>query len=173
MKISKIVLILALIYAGIVATFESLIGYMQPENDGTLVIVTRDDEGEHPRVLSRIDLDGVIYVAVNHWPRGWYHRLLENPDVQVEIAGVTALYTAVDVTDSAEREMVNATRPLGLGIRFVTGFPPREFVRLDPLLMTEMTEMTEIAESAIESGIESTAELSPPLELESAQDPAD
>ena len=67
MKLLKILLVTALIYVGIVVLFESLLGYTQPQNDGTLVITTTNDEGEaNERVLSRLELNDTTYVAVNH-----------------------------------------------------------------------------------------------------------
>jgi hypothetical protein len=84
MKALRIVAIVALIYVGIVVAFESLIGYFQPAGGSTLVITTFDGDGTaHDRVLSRLESDGQLYVAANHWPRAWYNRALENPEVQV------------------------------------------------------------------------------------------
>ncbi len=64
----------------------------QPENIGgeTIVITTTEADGEsHERVLSPIDYDGRLFVAANHWPRAWYRRALENPDVSVRRNGKT------------------------------------------------------------------------------------
>ncbi len=132
MKIVKIVAIAALAYAGIVVAFESMIGYLQPMPGSTLVITTFDADGEpHDRVVSRLESDGRLYVAANHWPRAWYRRALENPDVQVTLDGRRIDYRAVPVS-GGEHERVDGENPLGLGFRIVTGFPPRYFVRLDP-----------------------------------------
>ena len=82
MKSLKIVLYVLLGYVAIVARFASLLGYFQPQNERTLVITTTDGQGEtHDRVVSRLETDGSLYVAVNHWPRAWYRRVLENPQV--------------------------------------------------------------------------------------------
>jgi hypothetical protein len=132
MKILKIVVILFLVYAGIVVVFESLLGYFQPANEATLVITTSDGSGHSSdRVLSRIVSNDQLYVAANHWPRAWYHQALQNPDVLVEMDGGRSAYVAVPVAGEEHRR-VDADHPLGLGIRFLTGFPPRYFVRLDP-----------------------------------------
>ncbi len=132
MKIVKILVILLLVYVGIVVAFESLIGYFQPTDAGTLVITTTDDSGEaRDRVLSRLESNGALYVAVNHWPRAWYHRVLENPDVEITVDGATGSYLAVPVT-GAEHERVDSEHPLPALVKFLTGFPPRYFVRLDP-----------------------------------------
>jgi hypothetical protein len=128
----KIALIALLAYVGVVVAFESLIGYFQPTAGSTLVITTFDaGGGAHDRVVSRLESDGKLYVAANHWPRAWYRRALANPDVQVQIDGDTSERRAVPV-EGAERDRVDGEHGLGLVFRFLTGFPPRELLRLDP-----------------------------------------
>ena len=123
---------MVLIYIGIIATFESLLGYFQPSGQGSLVITTADEDGtRHDRVLARLQSDGELFVAVNHWPRAWYGRALENPSVQVAVNGVTGAYMAVPVSDE-EHDRVNREHSLGVVFRILTGFPPRYFLRLDP-----------------------------------------
>jgi hypothetical protein len=132
MKILKIVVIVVLVYLGIVVAFESLIGYFQPRAGSTLVITTFDEGGTgHDRVVARLESDGRLYVAANHWPRAWYKRALENPDVQVTLDDEKGDYRAVPVT-GAEHDRVESDNPLGLVFRILTGFPPRYFLRLDP-----------------------------------------
>jgi len=131
-KSLKIVLILIGLYAASVALFESMLGYFQPENQATLVVTTFDaaDVGAD-RVLVRIEHEGELFVAVNHWPRQWYGRLLDNDQVRVRFEDVDAGYTASKVPE-AEQAALDTARPLGLGFRVLTGFPPRYFVRLTP-----------------------------------------
>ena len=132
MKALKIVAIVALVYVGIVAAFESLIGYLQPDSGATLVITTFDGSGaSHDRVVSRLESDGKLYVAANHWPRAWYRRALANPEVRTTVDGAKADYRAVPVTGT-EHDRVAADHPLGVVFRILTGFPPRYFLRLDP-----------------------------------------
>ena len=132
MKTIKIAAVVVLIYVGIVVVFESLLGYFQPSGGGTLVLTTTDEQhNERERVLSRIESQGKLYVAANHWPRAWYNEVLANPQVQVTLDGEKGAYVALPATDE-EYARLNAERPLGIGIRILTGFPPREFVRLDP-----------------------------------------
>jgi hypothetical protein len=126
----KIGALLLVLYAGVVATFESLLGYFQPENQETLVITTFDEAGEGAdRVVVRIEHGGELFVAVNHWPRQWYYRLLDNDEVRIRYDGVDGLFQASKVSDD-EAQVIDAVRPLGLGFRILTGFPPRYFVRL-------------------------------------------
>ena len=134
MKLAKIFGVLALVYVGLVVVFESAIGYFQPQGGDTLVLTVRDGDGaRYDRVLSRIEVDDQVYVAVNHWPRSWFNKLREKPQVEVTFSGKTAAYRAVEVTASAEIERLNRARPLGIGTRILTGFPPRKFVRFDPV----------------------------------------
>ncbi len=131
MKALKIAAIVLLVYAGIVVAFESLIGTLQPTAGSTLVITTFDADGTpHDRVVSRLESDGKLYVAANHWPRAWYRRALENPEVKVTLDGGKSDYRAVPVT-GAEHDRVESGNRHGFFFRFLTGFPPRYFVRLD------------------------------------------
>ena len=128
----KRIALLVLIYIGIIATFESLLGYFQPSGQSTLDITTADEDGtKHDRVLARLESNGQLFVAVNHWPRAWYGRALENPSVQVSVDGMTGTHLAVPVTDE-EHDRVNREHSLGIVFRILTGFPPRYFLRLDP-----------------------------------------
>ncbi len=128
----KMLLTILGIYVAVVVAFESSIGLFQPRPGSTLVITTFDADGTaHDRVVSRLESDGKLYVAANHWPRAWYRRALAHPEVRVTVAGTTTDYHAVLVT-GAEHQRVEADNPLGLFFRILTGFPPRYFLRLDP-----------------------------------------
>ena len=132
MKALKRVAILFAIYVGIVTAFESLIGFFQPGDETTLVITTNAEDGtSHDRVLTRLESNGQLYVAANHWPRAWYKRALENPKVRVTLGGEMGNYLAVPVTGE-EHDRVNGDNSAGMMFRLLTGFPPRYFVRLDP-----------------------------------------
>jgi hypothetical protein len=134
MKALKIAVIVLLVYAGIVTAFESMIGYFQPAQPGsTIVLTTFDGDGSpHDRVVSRLDTGGRIYVAANHWPRAWYRRALANPKVQATIDGAKRDFSAVPVTGE-EHDRVESEHPHGPVFLFLTGFPPRYFLRLDPV----------------------------------------
>ena len=132
MKAAKLIAISLLVYVGIVVAFESLIGYFQPAGESTLVITTTAEDGTpNDRVLARLESNGQLYVAANHWPRAWYDRALEDPEVQVTFDGEKGDYLAVPVTDG-EHDRVDGDNSLGIMFRILTGFPPRYFVRLDP-----------------------------------------
>lgn len=126
-------------YGLFVVAFEAgYLGMMQPsfEDSGIpmLVIRTTDPSGvAQERMLARLEHDGRVYVSAHHWPRGWYRRAEANPDVQVEMDGVVADYTAIPVVGE-EFERVATRFPLPLTVRFLMGFPPeREILRLKPV----------------------------------------
>lgn len=128
----KILVIAAVGYVAVVAAFESLLGVVQPRGDDMIVIHTTDERGTRSaRVVSRLESDGVLYVAANHWPRAWYRNALENPEVSVVADGAETPYRAVPI-DGAEHDRVDGEHALPIGFRVLTGFPPRKLLRLDP-----------------------------------------
>ena len=128
----KIIAIVVVVYVGIVVVFESMLGFFQPQGGTTLMITTKDDAGTpHQRIVARLESNGTLYVAANHWPRAWYRQALKDPHVLVTTNGVDVPYLAVAVSD-AEEARVNSENPHGFLFRFVTGFPPRHFLRLEP-----------------------------------------
>jgi hypothetical protein len=132
MKYGKWLAIALCVYVGIVGAFESLIGFLQPAGEDTLVITTTDSEGNaSDRVLARLESSGQLYVAANHWPRAWYEQALKDPKVEVTLAGETSPYLAVPVTD-VEHDRLAVEHSTGTVFRILTGFPPRYFLRLDP-----------------------------------------
>ena len=132
MRALKIGAVVLLAYIGIVVAFEASIGILQPDGGSTLVITTFDPDGAaHERVVAKLESDGHLYVAANHWPRAWYKRALANPDVQATIDDEKRDYRAVPIA-SPEHERVNGDNSLPFVFRIVTGFPPRYFLRLDP-----------------------------------------
>ena len=129
----KLVVILLAVYVGIVLLFESSLGFFQPEAGNTIVIETYDPDGTgHSRVVSLLTSAGNEYVAVNHWPRAWYGRLRDTPRIGVTRNGSQTQYSA-GMVSGAEYDQVQEDNPTPLAFRFLTGFPPRYFVRLDPL----------------------------------------
>ena len=133
MRTVKIISILVLVYVGIVAIFESLLGYYQPTPQSSIVITTTDADGTpHDRVVARLESNGQVYVAANHWPRAWYRRALANPELYVTSDSERSNYLAIPVSGE-EHDRVSSDNPTGVVFRILTGFPPRYFVRLDPL----------------------------------------
>jgi hypothetical protein len=140
MKLPKVFAIVLGAYLVLVVAFESLVGFMgkrQAEHgvepdEHWLVITTTDGDGHASKtVIGGVESDGHVYVSANHWPRGWFNRAMEHPDVEVTRAGETKPYLATQV-GGEERERVAAQYQLPWVVRFLSGFPPRSFLRLDP-----------------------------------------
>ena len=128
----KKLIIIALVYVGVVAVFEGLLGYYQPADDQTMVITTYDDVGEGAdRVVARLESEGNLYVAANHWPRAWFYAALDNAAVEITFDGQTLPYTAV-LIEGEDHDRVNDAHALPFAFRILTGFPPRYLMRLDP-----------------------------------------
>lgn len=134
-KPAKILIGVLIVYIGLVVAFESMIGFLQPEQGNVLTIVTTGDDGvANDRVLARIDDGGQIFVSANHWPRAWYNEALSNPNVDVALEGgdgPRGAYTAVSIS-GAEADRLQEAHAHPFAFRFITGFPPRYFLRLDP-----------------------------------------
>jgi len=72
MKIAKWLAVALSAYIALVVAFESLLGWIQPPGPNTMTIVTLDASGgETARVVSKLESEGTLYVAANHWPRAW------------------------------------------------------------------------------------------------------
>jgi hypothetical protein len=128
----KTIAILFVLYIGMVVAFESMLGFFQPADQSTMVVTTMEADGTaHDRVVARLESGGQLFVAVNHWPRAWYRRTLENPNVQVTLDGDRGDYLAVRTADE-EYDRVNDEHGIGFVFRFLTGFPRRHILRLDP-----------------------------------------
>lgn len=133
MKVVKILGIALGVYALLVAGFEIWVGTSQPEGTGTVVITTFEQDGTaHDRVLSALESGGEFYVSVNHWPRAWYWRLLDNPNVQITEGGETRDYIAVPVSGE-EQSRVERDHAHPFMVRVLVGFAPRRIVRLVPV----------------------------------------
>lgn len=132
-KAIRIVAVVAIVYVAIVVLFESLLGYFQPESDDTVVITTRSADGDtHDRVLTLLTDNDRYYVAANHWPRAWYRQALDNPHVELTKNEERRAFLAVPVT-GAEHDRMMEEHAHSLVFLVLTGFPPRYFLRLDPL----------------------------------------
>jgi hypothetical protein len=128
------------LYAGIVVAFESLVAFMgqrqaetgvQPGEDWLVITTTDADGTAKDAVVAGVESDGQLYVSANHWPRAWYDRAVENPDVEIALGDVKSARRAVPVVGE-ERARIERDYRLPWAIRFLSGFPPRAFLRLDP-----------------------------------------
>ena len=129
-----LLIILAAIYIGSVINYEVNLGWNQPMRGNSIIIATYDDENvRHERVLSLREMDSVMYVSANHWPRVWYRQALANPSVEVKLANADgfAHFTAVPLEGSEDERVRERFKP-SFRSQLRMGFAPREYLRLDP-----------------------------------------
>ena len=132
MQIANVLLTAGLVYVGFVALMEGLIGFIQPQMDGGVRLTTTDAEGRtSERMLAGARVDGNLYIASNHWLRGWYHESLQHPEVEVTVDGEKTPRIAVRVVGEERDRLAEAYR-MGFVLRFICGFAPSRFLRLDP-----------------------------------------
>lgn len=142
MKIVRRVALVFVAYVVMVVGFEAYLGLAQPsfdadfvkEWDAPVVITTIGEDGSRQdRFVVPMRSEGHLYVSANHWPRSWYRRALENPKVEITSDGKTTEYVAVPVpAPSEEQDRLEREHPHPAWFRFLTGYPPRRFVRLEP-----------------------------------------
>ena len=86
--------ILAIVYIAFVIFFEGFIlGYLQPNSvpdylkDRVEVIelgITDSSGDVSRRRVAGFEMDGKLYASAHHWPRGWYHNAVTNPEIIAE-----------------------------------------------------------------------------------------
>ena len=132
MKFIKLLGIVLASYVLLVAIITATIGYVQPTMPGEVVLTTYDEQGDGAqRTLAGVRMDERVYVSANQWSRAWYSRALANPAVRATVDGHAGAYTAVAVT-GAELVRIAEVYQMDFVLRFVTGFAPRRFMRLEP-----------------------------------------
>lgn len=126
-------------YLAVVLSFEVFVGVVGRQHaergvqaDEMWIQLTSAVDGEEQSVVvAGVESAGSLYVSANHWPRGWYHRLVAHPDVRVTVKGEESARRAVPVIGE-EESRVRRDYPLPVVVRILSGFPPRAFLRLDP-----------------------------------------
>ena len=138
MRIVRIAAIVLAVYIVLGVSLDVFIGVFQPQQANTAVLRTYDADGSpHDTVLALHDDSGQLWVESGHWFRGWYHRLLRNPDVELTRGGQTKPYRAVpvDTPEALARMERLMGRDAGAGytlMRAMLLFAPIKPVRLDP-----------------------------------------
>jgi hypothetical protein len=139
MKTAKLLAIAGIAYLAIVVAVESLVGLMgarhagrglDPEEDWVLITTAAADGTRKDTVIAGVESQGQLYVAANHWLRGWYGRAVANPGVEI-VRGDQKLACRAVPVEGAERDRIAAEYRLPFALRLLTGFPPRSFLRLD------------------------------------------
>jgi hypothetical protein len=112
--------------------------YLASESGEVVTLRTRDASGqEHATRLWVVDQGGAEWVRSGHPEKGWFLRVVANPRVEVERAGMRSTRTAVPVREPEVVRAVNEayTRKYGAAdwIVGLSGDPSKRVpVRLDP-----------------------------------------
>ncbi len=138
MRIVRIGAIVLGVYVGLGLLLDGAIGYFQPQSGTTAVLRTFDESGE-PRdtVLGLLDDEGQLWVESGHWFRGWYHRAVANPEIELVREGRTTAYLAVPVDTPEAVDTVTRLMGKGDGAGYWVGrtmllWAPIKPLRLDP-----------------------------------------
>src|SRR5262245_542976 len=138
MKALRVVLLLVAVYVALGLLADAAIGWFQPQGGNTAVLRTFDASGR-PRdtVLGLLDDNGQLWVESGHWFRGWYRRVLANPDVELVRGGQPAPYRATpldtpEAVDTVSRLMGKGTSSRYWIARTLLLFAPIRPVKLDP-----------------------------------------
>ena len=138
MKLVRLVAILVAIYVGLGLVADAAIGWFQPQGGNTAVLRTFDASGDaKDTVLGLLDDHGQLWVESGHWFRGWYRRVVANPDVELVRAGQAAPYRATptdtpEAVDTVSRLMGKGTSSRYWIARTLLLFAPIRPVKLDP-----------------------------------------
>jgi len=138
MKAVRVVAVVLAIYVALGLLADAAIGWFQPQGGNTAVLRTFDASGgAKDTVLGLLDDRGQLWVESGHWFRGWYRRVLANPDVELVRDGNAAPYRATptdtpEAVDTVERLMGRGTSSGFWIARTLLLFAPIKPVKLDP-----------------------------------------
>jgi hypothetical protein len=135
--------ILAIVLAGFVVLalgVDLYVGLRQPEVGGReCVLRTTDETGRvHETRLALVEDHGTLWVQSGHHFRGWYERVLRNPEVEVVLDGEARPFRAValdapEVRAHVRRLLKERVGPVRFyAIRTLLLFAEIKPVRLDP-----------------------------------------
>jgi hypothetical protein len=141
----RIVRTLALVLAGFVALalgVDAVVGIGQPTLEPGAaegVLRTFDADGTlHENRLVVVEDAGTLWIQSGHHFRGWYDRLLRNPEVELVREGETRAYLAVPLDTPETEALVRSRLKERTGtfrfhlIRTLLLFADMKPVRLDP-----------------------------------------
>jgi hypothetical protein len=132
-------------YVVLALALDAYVAATQPEfsSEGveSVVLHSFDSDGtRHTTALAGFDDQGQLWVQSGHHFRGWYHRIKENPQVEVaRNGGEPSPYTATPVeTPEAEQHLIDLikqrTGNIGhYGTRALLLFADIRPVKLDPV----------------------------------------
>ena len=131
MFIFEIVVFALIVYVVLLLLLEATISKAQPDMaNGVTLFVNHGDEVVS-RKLYGFAYDNRLYISSNHWFRQWYYAVLKHPKINVEHDGEIKRYNVVPI-EGDERTQIARMYKMGFVLRFMCGFAPRRFLRLDP-----------------------------------------
>ena len=139
MRIVRIAVITLAVYVTLGLLVGGLIGYFQPQDDGTTRLRTVDANGQKHETVLRVheDESGQVWLLSGQWFRGWYNRALDNPNVELIRDEKVTAFRAVDVDDTGTIDSVVRLRRRSESTggwwmeRAVFLFAPFKVLRLD------------------------------------------
>ena len=139
-KAARITLAVLVSYVGLALAFDAFIGVSQIALGGPEgVLRTLDEKGQVHETRMIVLQDGdVTWVQSGHHFRGWYHRLVRNPEVELVVGDEVRPYRAVPLDDPASKANMKRLIEERVGrvragvIRTILLFAEVKPVRLDP-----------------------------------------
>jgi hypothetical protein len=139
-KAARIMAAVLVGYVGLALAFDAFIGVSQIALGGPEgVLRTIDEKGQVHETRMIVLQDGdVTWVQSGHHFRGWYHRLVRNPEVELVVGEEVRPYRAVPLDDPASKANMKRLIEERVGrvraavIRTILLFAEVKPVRLDP-----------------------------------------
>jgi len=139
-RAARITLAVLVGYVGLALAFDAFIGVSQLALGGPEgVLRTVDEEGQvHETRMIVLQEGDVTWVQSGHHFRGWYHRLVRNPEVELIVGDEVRPYRAVPLEDPASKANMKRLIEERVGrvgaavIRTILLFAEVKPVRLDP-----------------------------------------
>lgn len=131
MLILEIAIFILIGYCVLLLILELVAWKVQPDMENSVTLFIEQGGDTIARKLYGFEYKNNLYVSSNHWFRRWYIALLKNPVIEVEREGMKNSYTAVPIKGD-ELSEISREYKLGFLLRFLCGYAPRRFLRLEP-----------------------------------------
>ncbi len=127
--------VLALLIDAFVGVFQPVVATEETEG----VLRTVDEDGDiHESRLVVFEDDGTLWIHSGHYFRGWYHRAVRTPEVELLYRGQALPYLAVPIDTPETEALIKDSMKRNSGafrfhlIRTILLFADMKPVRLDP-----------------------------------------
>ena len=128
------------LYLILAVGFGLTVGYLQPQREETVVLITTDSNGtKYERVLTpRQDESGQLWLVSGQWSRSWYRRALEYPEIELRRGSEVSAYRAMP-GDDGDVARLRALYTKGMSPtevffgRAMFLFAPAKVLKLEPI----------------------------------------